>query len=129
MIALDCGADQPVVWSCIRIVLSVSPSFKAPFVQSIAAVLSSNSSGANKSGSISATAFRALASPIGLRLATFLPLLGPPGPRLGPAALGGPLLGPAPPGGPLLGPPGLRLGPAELGGPLFGPAPPGGPRD
>lgn len=134
IIALDCGADHPVVCNCIKIERSDIPPLRAVFVQSTAAALSANSSVSNKSGSIWTLALRTLPSPTGLRFATFLPALAPAdgepplcgplgsGPLAGPA-LDGPLFGPA--DGPLLGP---------LGEPLFGPAdgpllePPGGPR-
>ena len=109
--ALDCGADQPVVCNCIKIDLSDWPCFSAVIVQSTAADLSEISSSSNKSGSITTLAFRVLPSPLtGFLFATFrptdgplrfaLPLGGPlgSGPRAGPV-LEGPLLGP--PGGPL----------------------------
>ena len=140
IIALDCGADHPVVCNCIKIERSVIPPFKAVFVQSTAAALSANSSVSNKSGSIWTLALRTLPSPTGLRFATFFPavavLAGEP-PLCGPRG-SGPLAGPAldrprlgPPGGPRLG---LDVGPLcgeAPGGPLLGPRPCGpddGPR-
>ena len=124
IIALDCGADHPVVCSCIKIFLSDSPSIRAPFVQSIAASLSPISLELNKSGSI-LTSFLL----IGLLLETFLPLAGPLGSGIaGPAgglpdggdAPGRPRVGPLAPGG-------LRVGPLAPGGPCVGPLEPGGP--
>ena len=121
IIALDWGADHPVVCNCIKIERSDMPPFRAVFVQSIAAALSDNSSLSNNSGSILTLALRTLPSPTGLRFATLFPSSSCGRCHTSPLwtswvrtsrgpALGGPLFGP--PGGPLLGPPGgPRLGP------------------